>query len=674
MTHRRIITVGSREIRICERKSIMDSRSIRFGKLGTDTAVGFAVQELTRYLNKMDPGLSVEILQADRVEDRELPIIWVGLDPAFCAEVPQVAVPDLDDAIAISVEKNSGYITGSNGRSVLLAAYRFLKELGCDWVRPGVSGERIPQKEICCDHIQIREKAAYRHRGVCMEGAVSYENAAEMIDFLPKIGMNAYFIEHFEPVVFFRRWYNHKSNPYLQPTPVSREDVVAMRKSLEKEIALRGVLYHKTGHGWNNEPFGMDGTSWSAVDPETVPEETRKILAQIDGKRALWKNIPMFTNLCYSQPGVRQKMIDAIVAHCRENPQIDLLHFWLADGTNNHCECEACAQMLPADWYVLMLNELDAALTACRIQTKIVFLIYVDLLWAPQKYKLNNPERFVLMFAPITRNYGQNYGAHLQFDGELPVYRRNKLDFAASLELNLAQLRQWQKDFTGDSFVYDYHLMYAHFNDPGYEACARNVFEDMKCLSDMGLNGMVSCQLQRCFFPTALPMKMMAAALWDKNCDYAEAARQYYLSAFGEDGLLVQRYMQTVSQWFSLYEGPSHGRGAKIEGALCGDHEALAGCISEFIPIIEKNCCGETPWSEDWKILKMHSRYLCLLAEALLCTQKRDDAGAQAAIGEMLDYINQNEGTLQRVVDGNKMKMHWNRRLDRSKCCAVDVL
>ena len=204
----------------------MDSRSIRFGKLGTDTAVDFAVQELTRYLNKMDPGLSVEILQADRLEDRELPIIWVGLDPAFCAEVPAVENSALDDAIAISVENNSGYITGSNGRSVLLAAYRFLKELGCDWVRPGVSGERIPQKEICCDHIQIREKATYRHRGVCMEGAVSYENAAEMIDFLPKIGMNAYFIEHFEPVVFFRRWYNHKSNPYLQPTPVSREDVV----------------------------------------------------------------------------------------------------------------------------------------------------------------------------------------------------------------------------------------------------------------------------------------------------------------------------------------------------------------------------------------------------------------------------------------------------------------
>ena len=43
-------------------------------------------------------------------------------------------------------------------------------------------------------------------------------------------------------------------------------------------------------------------------------------------------------------------------------------------------------------------------------------------------------------------------------------------------------------------------------------------------------------------------------------------------------------------------------------------------------------------------------------------------------IREMLDDINQNELALQKVVDGNKMKMHWSRRLDRSKCCAVDVL
>ena len=652
----------------------MDGRRIRFGKLGNHPVTDFAVQELVRYIKRMDSELSVELLQADRIVDAFINIIWVGMDPKLHDRLPAVEDSNVDDGISILAADGTGYITGTNARSVLLAVYRFLKELGCDWVRPGPEGERIPKKKIAGYHIHVHEKASYRHRGVCMEGAVSYENAADMVDFLPKVGMNAYFLEHFEPLVFFRRWYNHKSNPYLQSEPVSREEILAMCRSLEDEMSRRGILYHKTGHGWTNEPFGMDGTSWSAVDPETVPEKTRHILAQIDGKRTLWKNIPMFTNLCYSQPAVRKQMTDAITAYCKENPGIDFLHFWLADGTNNHCECESCAQMLPSDWYLVMLNELDAALTAQNIDTKIVFLIYVDLMWAPQKQQFNNPDRFVLMFAPITRNYGQNYGDHLVFTEELPAYQRNKLNFASSLALNLAQLRQWQSCFARDSFIYDYHLMYAHFNDPGYEACARNIFEDMRSLSDIGLSGMVSCQLQRSFFPTALPMKMMAAALWNKDCDYEKTADAYYLAAFGHDGLLVRQYMQTLSQQFAIYEGPSHGQGAKIDGVLCHDYQRVRQCIEDFKPIIDRHCGDHDPQHSDWQILQIHARYVLQLLQALSLAQTGDDIGAQAAITQMLDDINRNELTIQKVMDGNKAKMHWNRRLDRAKCSRVDVM
>ena len=674
MIRQKITTAGSQETQTCERGTIMDGRRIQVGKLGEHPVIDYAVQELVRYLKIMDSELSVDVLQTDRVADTFPKIIWVGIDPKFRDRVPEVPDPSMDDAIAVFAEDGNGYISGSNERSVLLAVYRFLKELGCDWVRPGLEGERIPKREIANYYINVHEQASYRHRGVCMEGAVSYENAADMVDFLPKIGMNAYFLEHFEPLVFFRRWYNHKSNPYLQAEPVSREEILDMCRSLEHEMARRGILYHKTGHGWTNEPFGMDGTSWSAVDPETVPEETRNFLAQIDGKRTLWKNIPMFTNLCYSQPDVRRRMIDAIVTHCKENPNIDLLHFWLADGTNNHCECKACEQMLPSDWYVLMLNELDAALTAQNVDTKIAFLIYVDLLWAPQKQQFNNPDRFVLMFAPITRNYGQNYADHLQFTGQLPAYTRNKLNFASSLALNLAQLRQWQKGFAGDSFIYDYHLMYAHFNDPGYEACARNVFKDMRGLTDIGLDGMVSCQLQRCFFPTALPMKMMAAALWNKDCDYEQTADAYYQAAFGPDGLLVRQYMQTLSRQFAIYEGPSHGQGAKIDGALCRDYQLVRQWVEDFRPVIDRHCEDRGLQQRDWQMLQIHAQYVLQLLQALELTQMGDDVGAQTAIEKMLDDINRNEMTIQKVMDGNKARMHWNRRLDRSKCTKVDVL
>ena len=89
--------------------------------------------------------------------------------------------------------------------------------------------------------------------------------------------------------------------------------------------------------------------------------------------------------------------------------------------------------------------------------------------------------------------------------------------------------------------------MWAHANDFGYEYCAKNLHEDMKALHKIGLNGMLSCQLQRCFFPSALPIMMMASTLWDENCDFEEKASEYYSTAFGEDGTLVHAYLNYLS-------------------------------------------------------------------------------------------------------------------------------
>jgi hypothetical protein len=378
--------------------------------------------------------------------------------------------------------------------------------------------------------------------------------------------------------------------------------------------------------------------------------------------------------MCYSQKEVRQIMTNAIVTYCKEHPNVDILHYWLSDGVNNHCECEECVKMLPSDWFILLLNDLDAAMTEAGLDTKVVFLLYVDLLWAPEKLKLVNPDRFILMFAPITRNYGQNYDQHLTYDGPLPEFKRNHLDFANSLAINLAQLRQWQKQFEGDSFVYEYHLMYAHFNDPGYEYCARNTFEDMKHLRSIGINGNISCQLMRCFFPSALPMQMMAAALWNRDADYDTKARQYYLSAFGPDGEKVQTYLQTISRLFAIYEGPSHGNGAKVTGDLVTDYAELEKCLADFAPIIDAHAEVSAPWQEDWKYLQVHAEYVRNLAKVLQLTQNADYEGAKAEIANMIDHINRNELFIQKTMDGNKAKMHWERRLDPKKCLSTDVM
>ena len=174
----------------------MTYRRIRFGQIGNGKVVDFAVQELIQYLKQMDQKLVIDVLQLPAMDENYKEIIWVGCDESLAAQLPKVDVPALDDGIAIAVEKGEGYITGTNERSVLLAAYRFLKALGCDWVRPGKEGERIPAKAIEKEEINvaINEAASYRHRGVCIEGADTYENIYDMIDYLPKVGLNEYFV------------------------------------------------------------------------------------------------------------------------------------------------------------------------------------------------------------------------------------------------------------------------------------------------------------------------------------------------------------------------------------------------------------------------------------------------------------------------------------------------
>ena len=628
----------------------MTYRRIRFGQIGNGKVVDFAVQELVKYLKQMDSKLVVDVLQMASIDESFKGIIWVGCDDKLAAQLPKVDVPALDDGIAIAVENGEGYITGTNERSVLLAVYRFLKALGCDWVRPGKEGERIPEKAIEKAEINVTmcEAASYRHRGVCIEGADTYENIYDMIDYLPKVGMNEYFVQFMVPGTFFKRWYNHEANPKLAKEPLSRDEIDAMTRSLEGEISRRGLGYHKTGHGWTCEPFGIDGTAWDSQRKYEVPEDTYQYLAEVNGKRELWGNVPLNTELCYSNKEARDKITDAITEYCKANKHVSILHFWLSDGYNNHCECANCITKRPADWYMIILNELDAKLTAAGVDTKIVFLIYHGLLWEPVVERLNNPDRFIMMYAPISREYGKDYTESLEYNEELPPYVHNKCVAPTSLNQNMAHLRRWQEGFKGDSFSFDYHLMWAHCSDPGYERCARNLFNDMRDLHKVGLNGMSSCQIQRTFFPTALPFNMMAAALWDENCDYEAAADAYYASAFGEDGALVRDYMKKLSDLMLVYNAPARN---VVKPPYCTDYEAARATIENFTPIIERNAANANACQENWQLLAYHQEYSKLFVEAFEMMEKGDEEKCRQAADKFVDLMRDNEMFAQKVLD-----------------------
>lgn len=495
-------------------------------KLQNETIL-FAAEELQKYLTKLDKNIPLNFK------------IELGLLEETDDEI---------DTVEVNITENGGTISGSNPRSVLFAVYQYLEVLGIRWVRHGADGEFIPENVVVAGRkIHFKRTAKNKYRGMCIEGAVSIENMLDNIDWVAKMGFNTYFLQFVIPYTFFNRWYSHQWNPTKEGRKISREEVIEMRERMITEIKKRGLSYHAVGHGWTCIPFHLPGDGgWVQISEEPT-DEVRELLAELDGERKFWNGVPMNTELCYSNPKARKKMVDCCADFAKEHPEANVLHLWLSDGHRNHCECENCRKKLPADWYVILLNELDAELTKRNLTTKIVFLIYHDLLWAPETETIQNPERFILMFAPISRKYKTSY-ADLGKIPEIPVFERNKMEYAEAVEANVAHLNSWKKvcPVNGFSFEY-YYWLGEHYGDFGGLNLAKVIYEDIQNLEKIGLSGIVSCQSQRAFMPTGFGSYVMGKALWDDRIPFEALVEEYFKGAFGELESVCKAHLVNLS-------------------------------------------------------------------------------------------------------------------------------
>ncbi|MCD9020674.1 DUF4838 domain-containing protein [Cohnella silvisoli] len=624
--------------------------SITICKTEGNITIDFAAEELAKYLRLIvERENVVDVKQKAKYDSSLLGCLWVGLyeEMGLTCAFP-LDNPQYDDAYSIHVEKGLGIIAGVNHRSVLLGVYRFLTELGCRWIRPDMSGEYIPKNNLADMQVNVDEKASYRHRGLCIEGAVSYENVSDIIAWSPKVGFNSYFIQFREAHTFFERWYSHENNPHKEPEAFTIEQARAYTRQLEQEINKRGLIYHAVGHGWTCEPLGIPGLGWGKEE-YNLSDEYKSYIAEIKGKREFWNGVPINTNLCYSNQRVRRLMVDNIVQYLQENKGIDLLHVWLGDDGNNHCECEPCRTANPADFYVKMLNELDEQLNLKNLKTRIVFLIYIDLLWPPQVERFFNPERFIMMFAPSSRTYSKEFFSEAA-QLELPEFKRNELIFPTGIEENLSFLKAWQQKFKGDSFDFDYHFMLDHYNDPGYYKIAELLSRDIKNLKTIGLNGFISCQTQRSFFPTGLGIYVLGQTLWNDQLCFESIAKDYFSSAFGQDGEKCRVYLAKLSELFD----PVYLRGEKpqvnIDSAM--QFGKIYKVIEEFRSTIEKNLRIENEYrTQSWQYLWFHAEICVHLAAIFEARALGDNEKSLELWGNLKRLVGEHEDAVQPVFD-----------------------
>ena len=322
----------------------------------------------------MPEGGDVKIAYAPDREDG----FRLGLMQDLGLDISDAEEPELDDILYIDCDTDGGIIAGDNPRSVLLSVYEYLRQNGCRWLFPGVDGEYIPMQDIA--PVKYRHKPTSRYRGWCNEGAEFQASMMETIDFSPKVGNNVYMLEFRIPTAYYKTYYTHAHNTENRtPEPISDRQVLQWKRQCETEIAKRGLQFHDIGHGFTVDPFGIDSARcWEKINTDDLAPEDRECFALVGGKRGLWRDQPLSTSFCMSSVRARKRFVDYVTDYAERHSNVTYLHIWLADDYNNQCECSECVKRDPSDWYMILMNELDRALTEKGLDTRLVFIVYYD--------------------------------------------------------------------------------------------------------------------------------------------------------------------------------------------------------------------------------------------------------------------------------------------------------
>ena len=598
-------------------------------KMRDDHVLDFAAEELKKYLWMMMPECGNTPICVDpEAKDG----FRLGLLEDF--GLPNEAKdPVREDIVHIDTDEKGGILAGSNVRSVLFAVYRFLRLNGCRWLFPGIDGEHIPRKNI--EPQKYHKLADHWYRGHTTEGMPSIEQAMDFIDYNTKQEQN-----FFAPLgvwEYHDQYYTHQNiNAHRDPEPVTMTQHEQWKTLYLSEITKRGLLITDGEHADCARSIGIDPDErMSFVRGEKFPtEEQKSKMAMLDGVRALRKdrwNVskyncgdPFTTQLCYSQPEIRTNLVKVIADHAEKNQHLDSMQIFLSDAHHNFCECPDCYNTRPSDYLVMICNELDEELNRRGINIKLVFYIYVDLMFAPEKEKLNNPDRFFLQFCPITRSYTSSIDENTIIPPPNPYIRKNEWEAPKTMEGCVAHLKDWQKTFPGQCYTYEYHFWRPQYRDPGLTYISRCLYDDVRSQKYIGSQGMLQDGSVKSFFPHGFHDHIYAETLVNRDCDYDAEKADFMQHLYGEDWKQVNAYLTAISEAFGKKymageDSADPGKGTHYNPGRVPYLTKVKELAAMARDLAAKHKVMPTrPQTAAYRLLKRHAEYCQRLAEIFI--------------------------------------------------------
>ena len=163
--------------------------------------------------------------------------------------------------------------------------------------------------------------------------------------------------------------------------------------------------------------------------------------------------------------------------------------------------------------------------------------------------KVENPKRFSLLLAPISRGYIQTRPTE-NVKYEVPAYVRNHIKGTGIFGNVIECYKEWKKSFAGDAISFEYHFWINQYYDLGGLQIAKRIYEDVAYYQEIGLKGLIENGSIRGFFPNGLAFYTYAARMYNDQLSFDAIAEDYYSHIYGKDFREFLVYFEKLGQIF----------------------------------------------------------------------------------------------------------------------------
>jgi len=262
---------------------------------------------------------------------------------------------------------------GHNPRGLLYAVYSLLEALGCLWVAPGTTGERIPRgARFSLPEEPVIETPSLPGRCLIVGHYAFMKDVEDWIIWAAHNRLNTIFLHVIDDPLALgaapeSQWQAHKAT------------AVALARQ-------RGMTIEHGGHGL------------TALLPRKLFKQMPTAFRYHNGKRT------PDHNFCPTNAEGLAVIRRNAETHFRAHPEVDVLHLWPDDiPGGGWCECERCRVYTPGEQSLMAINTIAEVLERVNPKAQVAFLAYHDTEDVPAKVI---PRRNVcLSWAPRKRCY-----------------------------------------------------------------------------------------------------------------------------------------------------------------------------------------------------------------------------------------------------------------------------